>query len=129
MCVCVCVCVFRQQIFLLIYSIKDDRQGIGVVFFYYFLFSFVHKWDVKNLDVKQLSFLLWQLIQEQAKANKKNSASNKYQGSFTTTTTTTREWVETVQTTALSRSVRILRRVLETWGHLQSLKLQWKTND
>ena len=29
--------------------------------------------------------------------------------------------VETIQTT------RILRRVLETWGDLLSLKLQWKT--
>ena len=35
--------------------------------------------------------------------------------------------VETVQTTALLRSDRILRRVLETWGDLLSLKLQWKT--
>ena len=34
--------------------------------------------------------------------------------------------VETNQTTALSRSARILRRVLETWGDLLSLKLQWK---
>ena len=32
-------------------------------------------------------------------------------------------WVETIQTTALLRSARILRRVLETWGDL-SLKLQ-----
>ena len=35
--------------------------------------------------------------------------------------------VETIQTTVLLRTVRILRRVLETWGHLMSLKLQWKT--
>ena len=35
--------------------------------------------------------------------------------------------VETTQTTALLRSTRILRRVLETWGALLSLKLQWKT--
>ena len=35
--------------------------------------------------------------------------------------------VETVQMTALLRTVRILRRVLETWGDLLSLKLQWKT--
>ena len=35
--------------------------------------------------------------------------------------------VETVQNTALLRSVRILRRVLETWGDLVSLKLQKKT--
>ena len=35
--------------------------------------------------------------------------------------------VETIQTTALLRLARILRRVLETWGDLQSLKLQWKT--
>ena len=34
--------------------------------------------------------------------------------------------VETVQTTALLRSARILRRVLETSGDLMSLKLQWK---
>ena len=35
--------------------------------------------------------------------------------------------VETIQTTALLRTVRILRRVLETWGDWLSLKLQWKT--
>ena len=35
--------------------------------------------------------------------------------------------VKTIQTTALLRTVRILRRVLETWGDLLSLKLQWKT--
>ena len=35
--------------------------------------------------------------------------------------------VETIQMTALLRTVRILRRVLETWGDLLSLKLQWKT--
>ena len=35
--------------------------------------------------------------------------------------------VETIQTTALLRTARILRRVLETWGDLVSLKLQWKT--
>ena len=35
--------------------------------------------------------------------------------------------VETIQTTALFRSARILRRVLETWGDLLSLKLQRKT--
>ena len=35
--------------------------------------------------------------------------------------------VETIQTTALLRSARILRRVLETWEDLLSLKLQWKT--
>ena len=34
--------------------------------------------------------------------------------------------VETIQTTALLRMARILRRVLETWKCL-SLKLQWKT--
>ena len=32
--------------------------------------------------------------------------------------------VETIQTTALLRSARILRTVLETWGDLLSLKLQ-----
>ena len=35
--------------------------------------------------------------------------------------------VETIQTTALLRTARILRRVLETWGDLLSLKRQWKT--
>ena len=37
------------------------------------------------------------------------------------------EWVETIQTTTLLIKARILRRVLETWGDLLSLKLQWKT--
>ena len=37
------------------------------------------------------------------------------------------EQVETIQTTALLRTARILRRVLETWGDLLSLKLQWTT--
>ena len=35
--------------------------------------------------------------------------------------------VKTIQTTALLRTARILRRVLETWGDLLSLRLQWKT--
>ena len=35
--------------------------------------------------------------------------------------------VGTIQTTALLRTARILRRVLEIWGDLLSLKLQWKT--
>ena len=35
--------------------------------------------------------------------------------------------VETIQTIALLRKARILRRVLETWGDLLSLKLQSKT--
>ena len=35
--------------------------------------------------------------------------------------------VETTQTTALLRLARILRRFLEIWGDLLSLKLQWKT--
>ena len=35
--------------------------------------------------------------------------------------------VETIQTTALLRTARKLRRVLETRGDLLSLKLQWKT--
>ena len=35
--------------------------------------------------------------------------------------------VETIQTKALFKTARILRRVLETWGDLLSLKLQWKT--
>ena len=34
--------------------------------------------------------------------------------------------VETIQTIALLRSARILRRVLETWGNLPSFKLQLK---
>ena len=35
--------------------------------------------------------------------------------------------VETIQTTALLRTARILRRILETWRDLLSLKLQCKT--
>ena len=35
--------------------------------------------------------------------------------------------VETIQTTALLRTARILRRITETWGDLLLLKLQWKT--
>ena len=35
-------------------------------------------------------------------------------------------WVEIIQTTAILKTARILRRVLETWGDLLSLKLQWK---
>ena len=35
--------------------------------------------------------------------------------------------VETIQITALLKTARILRRVLETWGDLLSLNLQWKT--
>ena len=35
--------------------------------------------------------------------------------------------VETIQTTALLKTARILRRVLEIWGDLLSLNLQWKT--
>ena len=35
--------------------------------------------------------------------------------------------METIQLTALLRMARILRRVLETWRDLLSLKLQWKT--
>ena len=35
--------------------------------------------------------------------------------------------VETIQTTALLRTARILRSVLVTWGDLLSLKPQWKT--
>ena len=35
--------------------------------------------------------------------------------------------VETIQITVLLRTVRIPRSVLETWGDLLSLKLQWKT--
>ena len=36
-------------------------------------------------------------------------------------------WVDTIQTTALLKTVRILRRVLEAWGDLLSLRLQWGT--
>ena len=35
--------------------------------------------------------------------------------------------VETIQTTALLKTAKILRRVLETWGDLKSLNLQWKS--
>ena len=35
--------------------------------------------------------------------------------------------VETIQMTALLKTAIILRRVLETWGNMLSLKLQWKT--
>ena len=35
--------------------------------------------------------------------------------------------VETIQTTALLGTARILRGVQETWGDLLSLKLLWKT--
>ena len=35
--------------------------------------------------------------------------------------------VETIEMTALLRTARILRRVLETWRDFLSLKLQWKT--
>ena len=35
--------------------------------------------------------------------------------------------VETIQTKTLLRTARILRRVLETWGDLLSVRLQWKT--
>ena len=38
-----------------------------------------------------------------------------------------RGWLGTIQTTALLRSARILRRVLDTWEGFLSLKLQWKT--
>ena len=35
--------------------------------------------------------------------------------------------IETIQTTALLKTARILRRVLETWGDLLSLNFRWKT--
>ena len=35
--------------------------------------------------------------------------------------------VKTIQTTTLLRTAKILRRVLETWEDLLSLRLQWKT--
>ena len=34
---------------------------------------------------------------------------------------------DTIQTKLLLRSARILRRVLDTWGDLLSLRLQWRT--
>ena len=36
-------------------------------------------------------------------------------------------WEKTIQTTALLKTTRIQRRVLETWHDLLSLNLQWKT--
>ena len=36
--------------------------------------------------------------------------------------------VETIQTTALLKTARILRCVLETWGDLLSLNLHWKNH-
>ena len=39
-----------------------------------------------------------------------------------------RRWTETTQMTALLRSARILRRVLETWGNLLSFKVQWQNH-
>ena len=35
--------------------------------------------------------------------------------------------VETIQTTTLLKTARILRRVLETWVDMLSLTLKWKT--
>ena len=35
--------------------------------------------------------------------------------------------METIQTTALLRTARTQRRIMETWENLLSLKLQWKT--
>ena len=35
--------------------------------------------------------------------------------------------VETIQTTALLRTARLLRRVRKTWEDLLSLRFQWKT--
>ena len=35
--------------------------------------------------------------------------------------------VETIQTIALLRTARLMTSVLETWGDLQSVRLQWKT--
>ena len=35
-------------------------------------------------------------------------------------------WVETIQTTALLRSARIMRRIVETCVDLLSLRLMWK---
>ena len=38
-----------------------------------------------------------------------------------------RGWLETIQTTTLFRTARILRRINETRGDLLLLKLPWKT--
>ena len=38
-------------------------------------------------------------------------------------------WFEIIQTTALIKMARILRRVLETWENLLSLRLLWKTTN
>ena len=38
------------------------------------------------------------------------------------------EKIQTIQTTVLLRTARILRKVLVSWGDLLSLKLQWKTS-
>ena len=35
--------------------------------------------------------------------------------------------VETIQMSALLRTTKILRQVMETWGDLLSVKPQWKT--
>ena len=35
--------------------------------------------------------------------------------------------VETIQTSSLLKTARILRRVMETWEDLPSLNFQWKT--
>ena len=35
--------------------------------------------------------------------------------------------LETIQTTTLLRTARILKSVMETWEDLLSLRLQWKT--
>ena len=70
------------------------------------------KWD-KYLD----------LVREQKK-KKKIPAKNK-QTKKPWNIKVLSSWCPTIQTTALLRSARILRRVLETWGNL-SLKLQEK---
>ena len=36
-------------------------------------------------------------------------------------------WMEIIQSTALLKSARMPRRVLDTWGDLRSLRPQWKT--
>ena len=48
------------------------------------------------------------------------------QACFQTNTLEIRERIETIQGTILLRLTRILRRVLETWGDLLSLRLTWK---
>ena len=62
------------------------------------------------------------IIDNNSKKKKKNNDNNRDWKKCRNET-----WVETIQTTALLRATRMLRRVLGTWGDLLSLKLLWKT--